>query len=211
MSLRKPPRLTPRLLAATRQNAQHSTGPRRAAGKQNSKLNALKHGERAKPENHRQVALALGEDPEEFDSIDRKVRILLALRKELASGNLPGTAAEGDNHPNMDRAGEAVECPSARHSPEKLPLRLATGGNPSSCGLAHTPTDAGMTRRGEASPRPYNVAAPHAGLTTPDENTKMNERSGNVIENKGPLWKTPEAGSNLLENKGDTCIIRECY
>ena len=44
MSLRKSPELTPALLAAARQNAQHSTGPCSAAGKQSSKLNALKHG-----------------------------------------------------------------------------------------------------------------------------------------------------------------------
>ena len=37
MSLRKSPQLTPALLAAARQNAQHSTGPRSPA-KQNSKL-----------------------------------------------------------------------------------------------------------------------------------------------------------------------------
>jgi hypothetical protein len=43
MSLRKTPQRTPRLLAATRRNAQDSSGPRTAAGKQNSKLNALKH------------------------------------------------------------------------------------------------------------------------------------------------------------------------
>jgi hypothetical protein len=72
----------PRLLAAARQNAQHSTGPRRAASKQNSKLNALKHGERAGPENHRQVMLALGEDPEEFDN----------LKQELMSAYGPGDA-----------------------------------------------------------------------------------------------------------------------
>ena len=41
MSLRKSPQLTPAMLAATRQNAQYSTGPRSAAAKQNSKLNAL--------------------------------------------------------------------------------------------------------------------------------------------------------------------------
>jgi hypothetical protein len=41
MSLRKSPRLTLELPAATRQNARHSTGPRSAAAKQNSKLNAL--------------------------------------------------------------------------------------------------------------------------------------------------------------------------
>ena len=41
MSLRQSPRLTPELLAAARQNAQRSTGPRRPAAKQNSRLNAL--------------------------------------------------------------------------------------------------------------------------------------------------------------------------
>jgi hypothetical protein len=33
MSLRKSPQLTPALLAAARQNAQHSTGPRSAAAR----------------------------------------------------------------------------------------------------------------------------------------------------------------------------------
>jgi hypothetical protein len=37
MSLRKSPRLTPELLAAARQNAQHSNGPSSAAAQQNSK------------------------------------------------------------------------------------------------------------------------------------------------------------------------------
>jgi hypothetical protein len=36
MSLRKSPQLTPALLAAARHNAQHSTGPRSAAGSQSS-------------------------------------------------------------------------------------------------------------------------------------------------------------------------------
>ena len=44
MSLRKAPQLTAELLAAARQNARHSTGPVSPAAKQNSKLNALKHG-----------------------------------------------------------------------------------------------------------------------------------------------------------------------
>ena len=68
MPLRKSPQLTPQLLAAARHNAQHSTGPRSPAAKQNSKLNALKHGLRARPENHYQVMLALGEDPQEFEN-----------------------------------------------------------------------------------------------------------------------------------------------
>jgi hypothetical protein len=31
---------------------------------------------------------------------------------------------------------------------------------------------------------------------------KSNERSGNVYENKGPLWKTRQRSGNVYENKG---------
>ena len=82
MSLRKSPQLTPALLAAARQNAQHSTGPRSAAAKQNSKLNALKHGGRVSDENRCLAMLALGEDPEEFEN----------LKQELMSALTPGDA-----------------------------------------------------------------------------------------------------------------------
>jgi hypothetical protein len=82
MSLRKSPQLTPALLAAARQNAQHSTGPRSAAAKQNSKLNALKHGGYVSDENRRQAMLALGEDPQEFEN----------LKQELMSALGPGDA-----------------------------------------------------------------------------------------------------------------------
>jgi hypothetical protein len=85
MSLRKSPQLTPALLAAARQNAQHSTGPRSAAGKQNSKLNALKHGAYVVDENQRQSRLcgmALGEDPQQFQT----------LTEELMSAFGPGDA-----------------------------------------------------------------------------------------------------------------------
>jgi hypothetical protein len=82
MSLRKSPQLTPALLAAARQNAQHSTGPRSAAAKQNVKLNSLKHGGRVSDENRRQAMQALGEDPQEFEN----------LKQELMSALTPGDA-----------------------------------------------------------------------------------------------------------------------
>ena len=82
MSLRKSPQLTPGLLAAKRSNARRSTGPSTPAGKQNSKMNALKHGAYAAEENHHQVMLALGEDPEEFES----------LKQELMTSFGPGHA-----------------------------------------------------------------------------------------------------------------------
>jgi hypothetical protein len=47
MSLRKSPTLTPALLAANRQNAKRSTGPRTAQGKAWSRLNRLRNGWRS--------------------------------------------------------------------------------------------------------------------------------------------------------------------
>ncbi|MGD0471460.1 MAG: hypothetical protein ABSA54_24055 [Terriglobales bacterium] len=70
------------MLAATRNNAQHSTGPRSPAAKQNSKLNALKHGAYVADDNRRQSMLALGEDPEQFQT----------LIEELMSDFGPGDA-----------------------------------------------------------------------------------------------------------------------
>ena len=49
MSLRRSPRLAGAFLAANRANAQKSTGPRTALGKQSSAANALRTGKRASP------------------------------------------------------------------------------------------------------------------------------------------------------------------
>jgi len=78
MSIRKSPELTPQLVGAARRNARHSTGPRSPAGKQNSKLNALKHGAYVCDENHRQSMLALGEDPERFQTLVEGLRSAFA-------------------------------------------------------------------------------------------------------------------------------------
>ena len=160
MSLRKSPQLTPGLLAAARRNAQHSTGPRSPAAKQNVKLNALKHGAYVTDENRRLAMQALGEDPQEFEnlkqelmsalgpgdalwekldrSIDRKVRLLLRLRKELT--NLRAAPAGQDDGARMENTKEMVESDNSS----------------------------------ETSQRVETV-----------ENSKMKERCGNVIENKG--------------------------
>jgi hypothetical protein len=60
--------LTVAQLAARRRNAQKSTGPRRAAGKAKSRINALKHGQRA------YVAFR----PEDAQAIDRRAADLSA-------------------------------------------------------------------------------------------------------------------------------------
>jgi hypothetical protein len=74
MSLRKLPQPTSQLLDAARSNGRRSHGPCTAAGKQNSKMNGVKHGERSAPENHYEVMRALGEDPARFEALKRELR-----------------------------------------------------------------------------------------------------------------------------------------
>ena len=74
MSIRNSPQLSPQLLDAARCNARRSHGPCTAAGKQNSKMNGVKHGERSDPENHYEVMRALGEDPAQFDALKQELR-----------------------------------------------------------------------------------------------------------------------------------------
>ena len=73
MSIRQSPQLTPQLLDAARSNGRRSHGPCTAAGKQNSKMNALEHGERSDPENHYEVMRALGEDPARFEALKQEL------------------------------------------------------------------------------------------------------------------------------------------
>jgi hypothetical protein len=85
MSLRKSTCLTPRRVDAARHNSERSTGPRSEAGKQRMRMNALKHGCDAAPENEAAVMRALGEDPERY----------AALKRELATAYGPGDALWG--------------------------------------------------------------------------------------------------------------------
>jgi hypothetical protein len=62
------------LLAAARRNARHSTGPRTPAARQNSKLNALKHGAYLREENRPSTLRALGEDPERLEALAEELR-----------------------------------------------------------------------------------------------------------------------------------------
>jgi len=74
MSIRTSLQLTPQLLDAARLNGRRSHGPCTAAGKENSKMNGVKHGERSDPENHYNVMRALGEDPTWFEALKRELR-----------------------------------------------------------------------------------------------------------------------------------------
>jgi hypothetical protein len=74
MPIRQSPQLTQPLLDAARSNGRHSTGPRSVAGKQHSRMNAVRHGERSDPDNHYDVMRALGEDPARFEALKQELR-----------------------------------------------------------------------------------------------------------------------------------------
>jgi len=59
-----PRRTSVRQIEANRRNALHSTGPRTPGGKQATRLNALRHGLRAK-----EVVISGQEDPEQLEAI----------------------------------------------------------------------------------------------------------------------------------------------
>jgi len=61
--------LSTQQIAANRRNALKSTGPRTVAGKQRSRLNALKHGLNA--QSFRKAMPGLGEDPREYERMHR--------------------------------------------------------------------------------------------------------------------------------------------
>jgi len=73
MSLRKSPRMTPAGLEANRRNAQHSTGPRTARGKAQSRLNSLRTGDRSRI--YHQIMLALLNAPP--CAVDRTARAVM--------------------------------------------------------------------------------------------------------------------------------------
>src|SRR5208337_2635446 len=108
MSLRKSPQLTPALLAAARLNAQHSTGPRSRAAKQNSKLNALKHGGRVRDENRCQAMLALGEDPERFQTLTEELMSAFGPGDALWEKQIEDLAWLYCRRERLDRAQEGV-------------------------------------------------------------------------------------------------------
>jgi len=73
MGLTKSPAITERKATANRQNAQHSTGPRSEAGKQNSSLNGLVHGLYSNTRTYAAM-IALGEDPHDFERLRARLQ-----------------------------------------------------------------------------------------------------------------------------------------
>ena len=80
MSLRKRPAVTPALLAANRDNARRSTGPRTAKGKNRIVLNPLKDGRHARHFSEKLLRAKFRGDAELFQWILEQVRTAFRLR-----------------------------------------------------------------------------------------------------------------------------------
>jgi hypothetical protein len=96
-------------------------------------------------------------------SIDRKVRILLRLRKDAA--DRPVAPASRDDGVRMENTEEMVASDISSHAPQ--------------------------------------------GVGTVEE-LKLNEQCGNVIENKGPLWKTGREAGMSMKTDVLSPLRREC-
>jgi hypothetical protein len=124
-------------------------------------------------------------------SIDRKVRILLRLRKEFA--NLPITPGGQDDAGRMENIEETVESDivADNSGSEKFTnLVIAPSGQDDGARMGN------MEEIVESDIAPENSQ----GVETV-ENLKMKERSGNVVENKGSGLENREQSGNVVENK----------
>jgi hypothetical protein len=123
-------------------------------------------------------------------SIDRKVRILLRLRKDFT--NSPGAPSGEDESTKMQ-------------SIEEVPRNDISSRMSAASGARRHGQDARVTAGG--TPAPQGIFQSAETIEVP----KMNDRSWNVYENKGPLWKTgAEAGiplktNSLSESRRECC------
>jgi hypothetical protein len=124
-------------------------------------------------------------------SIDRKVRILLRLRKE--SANLPITPAgqdDGGRMENMEKALESDISPQNSQSEEFTNLPITPPGQ-----------DDGTRMENIEEAFDSDISSQNPQTLETVKNSKMNERSGNVYENKGPAFSNPQQSGNVIEKK----------
>jgi hypothetical protein len=224
MSLRKPTSLTPARLEAARRNAQRSTGPRTQAGKQRMRMNALKHGCDAAPENEAAVMRALGEDPQRF----------AALKGDLMSSYGPGDTLweqqledlaklywrrqriERMQTGLMRRALEAIE-ERQRERGKQIPATFAPcHGAAMDIDLtlrkehaqqqkeaARPPEDEPSDRAAEELSKLVGLEARSEGLAeeTAAERSKVREKSQNALENKASAGQAPRTSVTIQSMK----------
>jgi hypothetical protein len=81
-----------------------------------------------------------------------------------------------------------VECPQGPHAPQ----RLGPSWTRKAAGVGENDLSAGVFCRASTLDSWQQFG----------KNSFLNERRGNITENKGPLWKTWQRSWNVHENKG---------
>ena len=123
--------------------------------------------------------------------IDRKVRILMRLRKE--SANLPSAPPGHDDGTEMANIEEVPRNDISSRMAGSAASGATGHGQDARVTAGETPALQGVFQSAERM-----------------EDSKMNDRCGNIYENKGPVWKTGmEAGISLKTN-GLSSLRREC-
>ena len=125
-------------------------------------------------------------------SIDRKVRILLRLRKE--STNLPiAPPGEGD--------GGRIEKIEKAHDSDISPLNSQSG-EFTNLPIAPAGQDDGPRVGNMEEIIDSDIPSDNSQSVETVEDLKLKEQYGNVNENKGSVFSGPEQSGNLIENKG---------
>jgi hypothetical protein len=129
-------------------------------------------------------------------SIDRKVRILLRLRKELT--NPPITPTGQDDGGRTENIEEALDSDIVSDDPGSEEFT-----NPAT---AHPGQDDGARMRNVEEVLTSDITSENSQGVETVENLKMNEQRGNVIENKGPRLENRKGSLNVTENKGSYAL-----
>jgi len=174
MSLRNPPTRSAALVAANRQNAQRSTGPRLPAGRPR----ALPPGRNAAPPAARETLRALGEDPEELSRLHRRLADAYQPHDPLWAKQVEDLAYLYWRRARLDRARDAllrrelelleVEKHEQRRTFEQTTLDPIEEVSARQVGLANLADSPGKFRRLLTSLRDVLADADQAQLSAKD-------------------------------------------
>jgi len=124
-------------------------------------------------------------------SIDRKVRILLRLRKEFT--DLPVAPAGQDDSGRMKNVEKALESDISSENSQSEEL--------TNFPVAPAGQDDGARMENIEGTLENDISSDNSQGVEAVENIKMKEQRGNVYENKGPACSGPGQSGNVIENE----------
>ena len=123
-------------------------------------------------------------------SIDRKVRILMRLRKEFTS--LPIVPPSQDDGARMENIEQAIGSDISPENPQNEEL--------TDLPIAPIGQDDGARTENTAKVLATDISSEDSQSVETAENLKLKEQCANVIENKGPGLEDRRGSGNVIEN-----------